>query len=539
MARSLAAVVEDYRRRPLAFLAVPATLIAPFAFVALVPVVTGLGEVLIPGGMLALALVAQVARLVSAPATGVVRALLDGEQPRSALASAGRRAPERVTAAAVERLVVVPVTIVVGSAILLVALAAATAGGAALSAAGVQAPQGGLEVITFGVLGLFTVGAGVGAVFRLGSEVADVPIPRQPAASLAVARSSPRTVARLVGLRTAPWVMVLLIAVVGLLIDAVSLPSPVVLSLLFIGTVAATALAVGLERRVTREWTGQVPSLRSSLPSRRTVAAVALVLLAVTVPTLGARVADTRPSPATAAPVDDADAATIAANANAALRRVDHFGAKSIRMYNDSTGRMEPGVHFDVGVEPSEGQFRLHADGPGSIPPNLDDVYYTDGAIAMERESLGAGPLQGLFVRDAGNWTVLVFPVLGVSDYDRIDLSSTLESNGADVEPQDWRVLSRNERTVTIGVEDSERLASVFGLPAANISADSYVRLVVDADTGRPEQLSLHRNVTTAEGRRQRRVVVHYRDWGSHDVERPAAIGDPGPVELFWDALAY
>lgn len=540
MAESIAGVAGDYRRRPLALLAAAATLVAPLAFVALVPVIANLGQILLYPGLLAIALVGQTARLVSAPATGLVRALLDGERPQSALATAGTRTPDRTVAALFERLVVVPVTAVVGGAVVLVALAVATAGGAGLSAMGVAAPQSGPVVLAFAVFGLLAVGAGVGAVFRLGSEVADAPPPRQPAASLAVARSAPGTTARLVGLRMAPWVAVLLTTAVTFLVDAVSLPSTAVMAVVLGVAVAGTALAVGLERRLAVDWEGGVPSLRSLLPDRRAVVAVGLILVILTVPTLGVRVADARPSPATAAPVDSDDgAAAIVTDANEALRHVDHFRDESTRLYNDSTGRMEPVFSFDVGLNPSDRQYRIHVDAPASDPAALSDMYYADGTLAMEREYYPSGPLQALFVRDAGNWTVVAAPMVGIHGYGQAEVSDALESHGTEVEQRHWRVLARGDETVTVGVEDPERLASAFGVPAANVSADSHVRLVVDADTGRPKRLSLHRNVTNSEGRRERRVEVRYRDWERYDVERPPPIGEQGPVELFWDALGY
>ncbi|MFB6234249.1 MAG: hypothetical protein ABEH81_07335 [Halopenitus sp.] len=540
MAEAIAAVVGDYRRRPLALLAVAATLVVPFAFVALVPVIATLGQMLLYPGLLAVALAGQTARVISAPATGFALALLDGEPPRAAMATARTRAADRVVAAVVERLVVIPVTVVVGVAGLLVALAVATAAGAGLSAMGVPAPQSGPVVLAFGVFGLLAIGAGVGAVFRLGSEVADVPHHRRPAASLAVARSASRTTARLVGLRMAPWVALLLTAAVTLLVDSVSLPSAVVMAIVLAVAVAATALAVGLERRVIEDSVEAIPPLRSSLPARRAVVAVGLVLVILTVPTLGVRVADARPSPATAAPIDSDDgAAAIVTNANDALRQVDHFRDESTRLYNDSTGRMDPVFSFDVGLNPSDREYRIHVDAATSDPAALSDMYYADGTLAMEREYHPSGPVQALFVRDAGNWTVVAAPMMGIDGYTQAEVADTLESHGTEVEQRHWRVLARGDEAVTVGVEDPERLASAFGVPAANVSADSHVRLVVDADTGRPKRLSLHRNVTTSAGHRERRVVVRYRDWERHDVERPDAIGDQGSFELFWDALGY
>lgn len=540
MADSNAAVVGDYRRRPLALLAVAATLCVPLAFAALVPVIANLGQILLYPGLLAIALGGQAGRLVSASATGVALALLDGDPSRAAMATARTRAADRLVAAVVERLVVVPVTVVVGGAALLVALAVATAGGAALSAMGIVAPQGGPVVLAFGVFGLLTAGAGVGAVFRLGSAVADVPPPRQPAASLVVARSTPWTTARLVALRMTPWVALLLTAAVTLLVDAVSLPVTAVGAVVLAVATAATALAVGLERRVTEDPVREVPSLRSLLPDRRAVVAVGLVLVFLTVPTLGVRVADARPSPAAPSPVDSDDgAAAIVTGANDALRHVDHFRNESTWLYNDTTGRMEPVFNFDVGLNPSDREYRIHVDAATSDPVALSDMYYADGTLAMEREYRPSGPVQALFVRDAGNWTVVAAPMLGVDGNTQADVSDTLESHGTEVERRHWRVLARNDGTVTVGLEAPTRLASAFGVPPANVSADSHVRLVVDADTGRPKRLSLHRNVTTSEARRERRVVVRYRDWERHDVERPDPIGDQAPFELFWDALGY
>lgn len=539
MTNSLVAVVGDYRRHPLALPGVAATLLAPVAFAVLIPTVRDFGGALIPAALLGFALVAQTSQLFSAPATGAVRALLDGEQPQSALASAGNRAPERVTAAAVERLVVIPVTVVVGSAALVVALAVATVVGVALSEKGIVASQEGVTVTIFGILGLLTVGAGVGAVFRLGSAVESLPVARRPAAGLAVARANPGMAVRLIGLRTAPWMVILGAAVVSSVLDDVS-PSPYVgLALLLAVTVASTALSIGLERRVTLESARPIPSLRSFVPGRRVVVVAALALLIVSVPTLGVRVADARPSPATAAPVGDAEPATIIADADFAVRHVDHFQNKSVRAYNDSSDRMEPVLHHDVGANPSDREYRFHADAPDSVTTDIPEAYYADGIVAVSNRWHAEGSSRGLFFRQSGNWTVAAVPFMGVSPRNRESLVDTLANDKMGVEEDEWRILSRSDETVTVGVEDPKRLASGYGHPAENVSADSHVRLVVDAKTGRPVRLSVHRNVTTAEGRHRRHVVVQYREWGTYDVERPAAIGDQGPIELFWDAMAY
>ncbi|MGZ0746689.1 hypothetical protein [Haloparvum sp. AD34] len=539
MTDSIAAVGRDYLRRPLALPTVAGTLLAPVAFVVLLPIVRGFGEALIPAVLLVFALVGQTSRLFSAPATGLVRALLDGENPRSALDSAGTRAPERMTAAAVERLVVIPVTVVVGSAVVLVALAVATAIGAGLSELGIVAPQEGLVVTILGAIAVLMVGAGVGAVFRIGSALENVSVARRPAAGLVVATANPWTALRLVGLRTAPWVVILSAAVVQFLLDDVS-PSPDAILALFLAvTVVSTALAIGLERRVELESAMPIPSLRSFVPDRRVLAVAALVLLIVSVSTFAVRVADARPSPTTAEPVEDANAATIVADANFALRHVDHFQNKSVREYNNSSGRMEPRVHYDVGANPSDREFRLHADAPDSATSAAPEAYYADGTVAVRNRWHVADTSLNLFYRQSGNWTIAAVPFQGVSPRNRDTIVGRFPDSRMSVDEKDLRVLARSDDTVTVGVEDPERLAPIYGQSAENISTDSHVRLVVDANTGRPVRLSLLYDVTTAEDRHRRHVVVEYREWGSHDVDRPAAIGDQRPLELFWDAMAY
>lgn len=539
MADSLAAIVGDYRRRPLALPLAAVTQPAPLGFIVVAPILVELGTALLPATLLGFALIAQISRLVSAPAIGVIRALLDGERAGSALSAAGRQAPERITAAALERLAVIAVTIVVGSVVLLVALVLATAAGAALSAMGVVAAQDGLLVVVFGVMLLFTVGAGVSAVFRVGTEITSRPVSERPAAGLAVARSNPWATGRLVACRTAPWVVILLGSVLYLLLDVVSPPLSVLLILLLAVTGASAVLGTGLERRLAAKLTGPVPSLWSVLPDRRVVAVAALVFLILAVPTFGIRVADARPSPATAAPVGDADAATIVADANFALRHVDHFRDTSAEAYNASSGRMEPMLHYDVGANPTDRQVRFHVNSPDEGSPHHNDRYYADGTLAERVQGNVVPPVHSLLSRRSGDWMVASAPFMSTSNYHRIDLDDTLSRHEVRVAEEDWRILIRSDETVTIGVEDPGRLAPIYGQSAENISADSYVRLVVDASTGRPERLSFYYDVTTADYRYQRHVVVEYREWGRHDVERPAAIGDQRPLELFWDAMAY
>lgn len=540
MAAPVADVVADYRRRPLAALAAAATLLVPAAFGVLVPVVTGFGQLLIPFGILALALVAQLSRLATAPATVVAEALLDDSSRREVLATARRRAPDRVVAAAVERLVVVPATILVGGAVLLVALALATAGGAALSAAGVRAPQSPYLVLTVGVFGLLSVGAAVGAVFRLGTVADDVPADRRPGVALTHARRDPRGVAWCVAARTAPWLAFLLVFVLGLVVEVPDPGPTAALGMALVVAVVSTVVGVGLERRVAVDSDPQPTPLPTLLPSRRVIVVAVVLVAAVSAPAVAVRVDDVRPSSATTTPVsEDATAAEIVAGANGALPTTDHVADVDRSVYDDSTGRMEPALSFDVRWNPSDRQYRVVADGPGTENSLLGDNYYADGTFALENRQLGKGGIRSVFVRDEGNWSVVAIPFASVGGVEVGTVGGVIASDGVDPGALEWRVLERRDGAVVVGVTSPDRLAPAFDLPAANVSADSHVRLVVDADTGRPDRLDLHRNVTVDGERRQRRVVVDYRGWDTYDVQRPDAIGGQGPIELFWDALGY
>ncbi|QLG62248.1 hypothetical protein [Halorarum salinum] len=544
MLDSLRTAAGDYRRTPAAIPAAAAPLVVPAVFLAGATLVVELARSLIPFGLLALALVAQIGRLTSAPANAVVEALLAGERTHEAVETARGRAAERVAAAAVERVAVVAGTVVVGTAVVTASLALATAGGYALAAAGVVAPQNSFTVLLVVTIGLVGVGAGVGAPLRIGTSLAgDVAATRATAAAIAVARRRPRGTTALIVLRVVPWAVVLLAVAAELLVrtgppvETTLLVAPVVVA------AVATPLAVGLERRMAASMPSPTspPSVTSMLPGRRVLLAGVVVLAAVATPTIAVRVSDSRPSLGPSGAVAATDSAeSVVATAGDATRRTNHYENATAWAYNDTTGRMEPTLSVDRGWDGDDRRAVLVPDPHvAGNPPGMGPIFYGDGTVAFGYDVPFSGPFGGSVVYDAGRWTVVSVPGESLGMTDDGGPERRLEGVGVDADEVPWRVLSRGNDSVVVGVERPERLAGPFGVDADDVAADSHVRLTVDAHTGRPRTLSVNRNVTDEGDRRHLRTVVDYGEWETYDLRRPEPIRNPTAPELFWDALGY
>jgi hypothetical protein len=105
-----------------------------------------------------------------------------------------------------------------------------------------------------------------------------------------------------------------------------------------------------------------------------------------------------------------------------------------------------------------------------------------------------------------------------------------------------WEVVSRNDSTVVVGIDDPEAVFATVPMEARAVHPGTRVRVVLDADTGRPKRVVEHRVVSqSVDGTVQRRhylVVSRYAAWRTADAERPEWVGD-GDFDSHVEDLLY
>lgn len=106
-----------------------------------------------------------------------------------------------------------------------------------------------------------------------------------------------------------------------------------------------------------------------------------------------------------------------------------------------------------------------------------------------------------------------------------------------------WEVVSRNASSVVVGIDDPEAVFSTVPMTAAAVGNGTRVRVVLDADTGRPERIVERRVVTVAaDGRAVQRhyvVVTRFSAWQHLDLGEPAWVAEGDLDSLVADLLYY
>lgn len=132
----------------------------------------------------------------------------------------------------------------------------------------------------------------------------------------------------------------------------------------------------------------------------------------------------------------------------------------------------------------------------------------------------------------AGNWSVVPVPGYGSEMHDH-ELPV--------IEHVDPELVAANETTLVYRAEgaDVERdeLEQFYPGMEGGMTDDSTIEIVVDRERGVVDRVTMR-----LESRHTGYVYAHvqdYREVGTADVERPAAIGSRHPVEWVWDAMYY
>jgi hypothetical protein len=113
----------------------------------------------------------------------------------------------------------------------------------------------------------------------------------------------------------------------------------------------------------------------------------------------------------------------------------------------------------------------------------------------------------------------------------------------------DWSVVSENESTLVLGIDDHEEYYETRRMYwATDIHEGSSIRVYIDRVSGRVDRIVEHRiasyRVVGEDGRRveERRhyvVVTEFSEYGTLDVKQPGGVGSPTLAELWWDFLHY
>lgn len=290
--------------------------------------------------------------------------------------------------------------------------------------------------------------------------------------------------------------------------------------------------------------------LRRLFRSRRRVAMVTLLVSAALVGTTAVRVNDVQPG---AAEYGDAPSAT-ALNDSATADELYDVAA-------DRTAVADKRVHRTVyeaaGSEASETitsqqqfafdhehhQYEIvyrYPDQSGELETTLD-VYAADGTVAY-REGPPSNPSDvrhAIGGRQAGEWTVAAAPGYWLLDPQSQDSGGLTASSG-------WHVVSRNESTVVLGMDDERRLVDAFRQfsDARNYSAESHARAWIDRDSATIQRLAVRQRFSRLVGENgtetvDRWTITRFEGVGETDVRRPAGIGGQGPFEMLWDAVYY
>lgn len=240
----------------------------------------------------------------------------------------------------------------------------------------------------------------------------------------------------------------------------------------------------------------------------------------------------------------------VAAAVDDRLRRVDH--RRTTRVYNvtaDNTTREREllGVYrsaHDFSNYQYRATYTRLADGP-------------DGTLFSRHLAVGVaigGPVR--FVQYADDTRLALGYEVGVeslNDTRGFDWNETrMGAPNATLAPayrplfargvEGWEVRTRNESTVVLGLDDPDAVYRALPRAAVEIHDGSRLRLVLDADTGRPRKLVEHRVVGVRfDGveRRTYRLVTTFGDWRTLDIETPAWVKEGGFDRLVDDVLYY
>ena len=278
-----------------------------------------------------------------------------------------------------------------------------------------------------------------------------------------------------------------------------------------------------------RAWAAPV---RAVGPGRRRLALAALLLSGLVVGAAGVRTAELRPGVAPAPDALPADPDEAYATALTNTFRADHRYRITILDGDDPDG--EPFV-VDRLLDRADRQYRQRSLGEARGP----SVYASAGT--------GAPPIRGLDPVALGERSV------GDDRTVRASPDYLLYTDGYDWDdggfqpprPVDgWRIVDRSENRLVLELAGArptfEAVQSVTPDRITNVSA-ARIRAVIDREGRTLDRIEVRFAATVTAGETTDRIElrVDHEFAVGIDVERPAALGPPGPGELVWKLLVY
>lgn len=274
----------------------------------------------------------------------------------------------------------------------------------------------------------------------------------------------------------------------------------------------------------------------SALPSRdgpRNVAVVLLAMLLVSAPmmaTAAVRVDDTGFADAERRDLpEEPSAALSAATANTLDR--SYRRTETVRVRRD--GNWSTTRRIRAADRQDRQYWLLTSDEDVTLRS-----FFGEGVMAAADEGAGVsgdGPLgwrRGEWAADAGT-------------------PGAFLSEGANVETvhpgAPWEVVEQNDTAVVLGIDGAATASATPNVPIDDryrVHENATARVVVDRERGVLESTRIDATYYRVEdgNRTDRRVVDmarRYENVGTHDVQRPDALGPRRPVEWLWDFLYY
>lgn len=483
-----------------------------------------------------LATIAQFSRLASGPLAPFVHSFLSGERPH--LTDGIREdLPRLVSAAVIERCFVAVATLVATTVVVILALGILTVDGYLAAANGVRPDQRAEELSILAVLTALAIGSIIGAPTRLGITLSHRLGSRlSPLSGFTIARRRPRLAGVLILCRSSVWLFVVGDAARFFITGEPATSSiDSLLPVYILSIVGATVVESRLV--LPKDDAFSVPIEQPIQVSFTVVVTFLVILAAITVPTVGVRIDDTKPQIGSSHSVDgDQPSEKIVETVSRNWTTVDQYRVGRRWQYDRESGEWERLATYVSGYDFSDRQVLMaYAIGRDS----LDRHILSDGAYISDSDISGLGPIYDFKLYSGGGWYVRPSPS---ADYRHLLNPTKLSGKFADrPSTHNWTLMSESDETLVLGIEDRDELVNVFGAVETpkNISNDSYVYMVVDKRNGRVTKIRTYQNLTVRGERQKIQTVIRFEHWRTYDLKRPEPVRGQSPLELFWDVFGY
>lgn len=348
-------------------------------------------------------------------------------------------------------------------------------------------------------------------------------------------------------LQATPWA-VTIVAMFGLgnpWSDPVMVLSLVVLFAGVYAVCRATLVAYHVE---TAETVVEPALEREPTPVRDNLAPVAVAAVLVLAAAGGAaavRTADVGPGPdLPPATVDEADPQATLERAIARTQQRSHTVTERVEEYDPTGETWDRAGEAVRRIDPADRSLRIDLQSVTDDGQREWSMFLTDGIAATRGDGIRYSPiprhpaLTG-YVTD-GPWT-------GATGYsfEEMDGEYRYLSRG---DAEDWSLRTANDTTLVYAMTDPADFHDADRqnyLPdphetGVTYAPESELRAVVDRDRVTVERVEKYvRLRSTNSDVDHRRTTIAYEEVGATTVDRPDALGGPGPLETAWDVVYY